>query len=110
MIEETINKIVGKILDAENVPAAQKQELFTLLEQLRSHTNTLAQTNGEKAQAIADSVHATTQAATDDQADTSSVKDSAAGLRSTVEGFEQSHPQLVQVVHSLSNTLSSMGI
>jgi chromosome segregation ATPase len=110
MIEETINKIAGKISDAENVPAAQKQELLNLLDQLKAHVNTLAQTNGEQAQSIADSVHASAQAATGDNQNPEALENSVAGLRSSVEGFEQSHPKLVQVVNSISNVLSNSGI
>ena len=32
------------------------------------------------------------------------------GLKSSVEGFEQSHPKLVQVVDSISRALSNLGI
>ena len=31
-------------------------------------------------------------------------------LRSSVEGFEQSHPKLVQAVNTISKTLSDLGI
>ena len=32
------------------------------------------------------------------------------GLASSVEGFEESHPHLVQIVNSICNTLSNLGI
>jgi len=32
------------------------------------------------------------------------------GLSSSVEGFEKSHPKLVQIVNAISNTLSNLGI
>jgi hypothetical protein len=32
------------------------------------------------------------------------------GLRSSADGFEQSHPRLVQIVNSISNMLSNLGI
>jgi hypothetical protein len=32
------------------------------------------------------------------------------GLSSSVEGFEKSHPQLVQVVNRICTTLSNLGI
>jgi len=31
-------------------------------------------------------------------------------LRSSVEGFEQSHPKLIQAVNSISSTLSNWGV
>jgi Domain of unknown function (DUF4404) len=39
-----------------------------------------------------------------------SLEHSLLGLRSSVDGFEQSHPKLVQIVNSISNTLSNLGI
>jgi len=35
---------------------------------------------------------------------------SVRGLQSSVEGFEKSHPHLVEVVNRISNTLSNLGI
>jgi hypothetical protein len=32
------------------------------------------------------------------------------GLLSSVEGIEQSHPKLVQIVNNISSTLSNLGI
>jgi len=32
------------------------------------------------------------------------------GLGQSVEGFEKSHPRLVQIVNGISNTLSNLGI
>jgi len=32
------------------------------------------------------------------------------GLRSSVDGIEQSHPRLVQIVNAISKTLSDLGI
>ena len=65
---------------------------------------------GELAQNIADSVQVSTQEATSGNQNPDLLESSVAGLRSSVEGFEKSHPQLVQVVNSLSNTLSNLGI
>jgi hypothetical protein len=35
---------------------------------------------------------------------------SVRGLRSSVTGFERSHPKLVQIVNTISNTLANLGI
>jgi len=32
------------------------------------------------------------------------------GLKSSVDELEESHPQLVQIVNAISNTLSNLGI
>ena len=38
------------------------------------------------------------------------LKNSVEEIRSSVDGFEQSHPKLVQAVNNLSNLLSNLGI
>jgi hypothetical protein len=40
----------------------------------------------------------------------SPLKNPVEELRSSVEGFEQSHPKLVQAVNSISSTLANLGI
>jgi ABC-type transporter Mla subunit MlaD len=110
VIEKTISQIEAKVRGAESVGDAHKAELLGLLGKLKSEVGALAQTNSEQAQSIADSVHASTKAATGENQNPEALENSVAGLRSTVEGFEKSHPQLVQVVNSLSNTLANLGI
>jgi hypothetical protein len=39
-----------------------------------------------------------------------SLKSPVQDLRSSVAGFEQSHPKLIQAVNNISNTLSNWGI
>jgi phage shock protein A len=38
------------------------------------------------------------------------LKRSVEELRSSVQGFEQSHPKLIQAVNSISSTLSNWGV
>lgn len=110
MIEKTISELEAKVRGAETVTAAHKEELLALLGKLKSEVGTLAQTHSEQAANIADSLQASTQEATRENQNPETLKSSVAGLRSSVEGFEQSHPKLVQVVNSLSNTLANVGI
>lgn len=109
MIEKTIGEIEAKVQDVETANAAQKQELLDLLGKLKSEVSALEATHSQEARTIADSIKVSTQAATSTQQDPESVQTSVAGLRSSVEGFEKSHPKLVQVVNSLSNMLSNLG-
>ena len=110
MIEKTISEIEAKIRGTGTVNEAHKQELLGLLGKLKSEVGSLERTHSEEAKTIAQSVQATTQEATRANQNPESLQHSVAGLRSSVEGFEQSHPQLVQVVNSLSNMLSNLGI
>jgi len=92
MIEKTIADIESTVRQADALGDDRKRELLRLLAALRSEVATLEQnrsTAREKQK---------------------SLKSSVDELRSSVEGFEKSHPKLVETVNSISNTLSNLGI
>ena len=91
MIEQIIRDIEAKIR-AEAVSDAGKGELQQLLAKLKAEVATLQKT---------------CETAREKQR---SLKTSVEELRSSVEGFEQSHPKLVQTVNSISSTLSNLGL
>jgi uncharacterized coiled-coil DUF342 family protein len=91
MIQKTIGDLEAKIRTAVLGEPA-KGELLQLLGTLKGEIAALEKTSvatPEKQKAL---------------------KSSVEELRSSVEGFEQSHPKLVQAVNSISNTLSNLGI
>ena len=110
MIEKTIGEIEAKIRGTDAVNEERKRELLQLLGTLKSEVGALEKTHDEQARSIAGfaqlSAHEATRAAQNPQ----SLQYSLQGLRSSVDGFEQSHPKLVQIVNSISNTLSNLGI
>jgi malonyl CoA-acyl carrier protein transacylase len=110
MIEDTIGEIEAKIRGTDAVSEERKRELLQLLGTLKSEVGALEKTHDEQARSIAGfaqlSAHEATRAAQNPQ----SLQHSLQGLRSSVDGFEQSHPKLVQIVNSISNTLSNLGI
>ena len=85
MIEKTISELEAKIRSTE-INAAHQRELFQLLARLKTEISEREQKNLQP------------------------LKLSVEELRTSVEGFEQSHPQLVQAVNGISNTLASLGI
>jgi uncharacterized protein YukE len=92
MIEQTISEIEAKIRAV--VPGdSAKGELQQLLAKLKSEISAL--------QNVAGGVSPEKQ---------KELKSSVDELRSSVQGFEQSHPKLVQAVNSISNTLSNWGL
>lgn len=91
MIEKNIAEIERKIR-AENLGESAKSELLQLLAKLKAETATL--------QKAFDATHEKQKI----------LKRSVDDLRSSVEGFEQSHPKLVEAVNSISSTLSNIGI
>jgi Domain of unknown function (DUF4404) len=110
MIEKTIGEIEAKIRGADSVSDARKRELLQLLGTLKSEVGTLSKTHDEQAKSIAGFAHVSAHEATRTEKNPESLQHSVAGLRSSVEGFEQSHPKLVQIVNTISNTLSNLGI
>ena len=110
MIHDTIDKIEERIRKAEAIKDESKTELLNLLSNLKSEVANLSSTDAEQAQSIAGFTAVSAHEATRDAKNPELVELSLKGLASSVEGFEQSHPKLVQVVNSISTTLSNLGI
>ncbi len=110
MIENTLGEIENRIHQAIAVNPEQKRELLDLLTTLKAEINTLAQTNGEQAHSITGFAKVSTYEATRAKQNQQLRELSVRGLRSSVDGFEQSHPKLVQIVNSISNLLANLGI
>ena len=91
MIEKLISDIEAK-LHSENVSPAGKSELLQLLAQLKARVAALEKTSDAAQEKL------------------KSIKSPVEELRSSVEGFEQSHPKLFQAVNNISSTLSNLGI
>lgn len=110
MIHDRIEKIEATLNTAANLSPDTRAELLRLLAELKSEVAPLTSTHDEDAESIAHfagaSVHEATRAARKpDQADAA-----LKGLTASVEGFEASHPRLVEVVNRIALTLSNMGI
>ena len=110
MIEKTIGEIEAKIHGADTVSEERKRELLQLLGQLKSEIGELEKTNDEQAESIAGFTQVSAHEAIRTQPNPQSLDHSLQGLRSSVDGFEKSHPKLVQIVNAISNTLSNWGI
>jgi hypothetical protein len=110
MIEDTISKIEARIQAADAIKDERKQELLQLLGTLKSEISGISDTHGEQAQSIAGFTEISTHEATRTDQNPELLNLSLKGMSSSVEGFEKSHPQLVQIVNSISHTLSNLGI
>jgi prefoldin subunit 5 len=110
MNESNLNEIEEKIRGAKSISEERKRELLQLLGTLKSEIAELSRTHDEQAQSIAGFAELSAHEATRRQQNPQSLQHSLAGLRSSVEGFEKSHPQLVRIVNNISNTLSNLGI
>jgi prefoldin subunit 5 len=110
MIEKAIGEIEAKIHGSNSISDERKRELLQLLGTLKAEVGTLAKTHDEQASSITNFAQTSTHEATREKQNPQSLEHSLQGLRSSVDGFEQSHPKLVQIVNSISNTLSNLGI
>lgn len=110
MIEETVRKIEARIRAAEAIKDERRAELLQLLATLKSEVAELSKTHEEHAQSIAKFTDLSAHEATRTQPNPQSLDHSLQGLRSSVDGFEKSHPKLVQIVNAISNALSNLGI
>ncbi len=110
MIDETLTKIESRIHSTDSVGEDRKRELLQLVATLKTEVAELSKTNSERAESIAGFTQVSTHEATRESQDPDLLRLSVEGLRSSVSGFEESHPNLVRIVNSISNTLSNLGI
>ena len=110
MIDETLGKIEARIHSSESISPERRDELLRLLVTLKSEVAALHKTHDQKARTIARFAEISTNEATRPEKDEASLNRSLNKLNSSVEGFETSHPRLVQIVNTISNTLSNLGI
>lgn len=110
MIEDTIGKIEDRIRGAETIKEEPRRELLQLLGTLKSEVAGLSKTHEEQAQSIAGFTELSAHEATRAEQNPELLKLSLEGMGSSVRGFEESHPRLVQIVNAISSTLSNLGI
>ena len=110
MIEDTLQEIESRLKSSESIREERRAELLELLTTLKSEVAELSKTHGEEAQSIAGFTNISAHEATRAEQNPELLSLSLKGLTSSVEGFERSHPQLVRIVNSISQTLSNLGI
>lgn len=110
MIEDTLAKIEARLQSTESVPEEKRRELQQLLATLRGEVAALSKTHAEQAESIAGFAERSTAEATREQQNPRSLELALEGLGSSVEEFESSHPKLVQIVNTISQALSNLGI
>lgn len=110
MIPDTIEKIEARLRDNTSLKEESRRELLALLARLRSEVGDLARTNEDQARSITGFAAISTHEATREERNPQLAEISRRGLKSSVEGFEESHPQLVQAVNAISNALANLGI
>jgi hypothetical protein len=110
MIEETIGKIEARLQSTETIKDERRNELLQLVSTLKSEVAELSRTHEEQAESIAGFADVSTREATRTERNPELLELSLEGLNTSVTEFEKSHPKLVQIVNSISSTLSNLGI
>ena len=110
MIEDTIGKIEARVQSAEAIKDERRRELLELLAKLKSEVAELSKTHEEQAESIAGFTEISAHEATRTEQNPELLKLGLEGLSSSVAEFEESHPRLVRIVNTISNTLSNLGI
>lgn len=110
MINDTLAKIEARLQNADALTDEKRRELHELLTKLKSEVADLSTTHSEQAESIAGFTEMSAHEATREQQNPRLLELSLKGLKSSVDEFEKSHPQLVQVVNAISNALSNLGI
>lgn len=108
MIQDHIAKIEATLANSPDLAATTREELLALVADLKREVATLERTHEGQAESIASSADAAISGAAHPAE--SAAPDALDELRASVEGFEASHPRLVQVVDRIALTLSNMGI
>jgi hypothetical protein len=110
MIHETIAQLEKTVAQAGALKQENKTELLELLARLRSEVGELAETDADQARSIAGFAAVSTHEATRATPNPELLELSLTGLSHSVSEFEETHPRLVQVVNSICNALSNLGI
>ncbi len=110
MVQNTIEKIEENIRGNSSLSENSKLELLNLLATLKPEIAKLSETKTEHAESIAGFMERSTHEALRREKNPDLLKHAIDGLSASVKGFEVSHPQLVETVNYISNTLANMGI
>jgi hypothetical protein len=110
MLKETIERIQEKVRSADSMKEEDKQELLKLLTTLESEVVTLSKTNPEEAESITGFAQVSAHEATREERNEQLMRLSIGGLTSSIEGFEDTHRELVRIVNSIAHILSNMGL
>ena len=95
MIKDTLAKIESRISQGQ-LQTEQKSELLELISKLRLEVESLSQINQDQAHSITAFTDASTHEAIRQEKNPDLLKAAIQGLSSSVDGFEKTHPRLVE--------------
>ncbi|MDB6175446.1 MAG: putative cytosolic protein [Chthoniobacteraceae bacterium] len=110
MIQDHIAQIQARVENSAGMPAETKADLLNLLAALKSEVGTLSETHEEAASSVARFAAASAHEATRTEQKPELLEAALSGLTKSVDGLENSNPELTQIVNRIAVTLSNMGI
>ena len=110
MLHETISRIEGQLKGSNSLDAAKKQELLSLVNELKKEVGVLAETHHEDARSIASYTETSVHEATRGERNEELLSHSLEGMKLSVRRFEVSHPRLTGLVNTIGRTLWEIGI
>jgi len=110
MLKDTVKKMEEAIRKIDSVDSDNKAELLGLLNALKGELKELSQTHGEQAQSIAALADMAAHEAVRREKSPGLMKHALDGLALSAEGFEASHPRLVETIDAISVMLARIGI
>jgi hypothetical protein len=110
MIRKTIENIEAKVKSTSCIEDKDRDELLKMLSALEAEVLDLSKTHPEQAESITGFAQVSAHEAPREQKHPQLLTLSIKGLTSSIEGFENSHTELVKTVNNISVMLSSLGI
>jgi hypothetical protein len=107
---DILEELERKIKHATRLEVKDQQELLHLLTDLKREIAELSKTHQEHATSITGFTQISVHEATRQPKDQRLLSTAVEGLSTSVEGFEVSHPTLVNIVNRISSLLSNIGI
>lgn len=110
MIQNRIEELEQRIAGTSTLNDESREELLKLVAELRKELSYLPEGQSNLAQSITGFAIVTAHEAVRADKNPQLIKLSTEGLRASVEGFENTHPALVEAVNAFCRTLSNLGI
>jgi ABC-type transporter Mla subunit MlaD len=107
---DTLEKIEEMIRTNKSLDENNKKRLLNLLATLKPEMEKLSNDQAEHAESVAGFIERSTHEALRQQKNPTLLKLAIDGLSASVEGFEASHPQLIEKVNTIANALATIGI
>ncbi len=110
LLDYRIGIIESTIRTAGKIPEETRVELMAMLAGLKSELANLSKTHHEEAASITRFADAFAHEAARTEKKPQLTDTALQGLRLSIEGLEESHPNVVRVVNRFATALSNMGL